>query len=995
MTAPLTFLFTDLENSTALWEQAPIAMRDALAHHDAIINAAVEVNNGRVVKTTGDGLHAVFESAVDGAFAALSMQQTLARTDWPAETGPLKIRIGLHTGESQERAGDYYGSTVNTAARVMDLGHGGQVLLSEVTVLILRGHRLPGFTFSDLGSHRLKGLAQTERIYQLNHPDLAHEFPPLRSPSVPKHNLPAEVTLLVGRELELRTLSGLLLDPNNSLVSIVAPGGTGKSHLALELGRRLVKEFDNGVYFVELAPINDSEHVVPAVAEAVGYQFQQNGRSQKQQILDYLANKEMLLIMDNYEHLVDGGAAIVAEMLQSASSLTILTTSRQRLYLSGETLFTLHGLSLPDMGIEDAYHYPAVELFQQFARRAWPDFELTPDNLPHVVQICQLVQGMPLGLLLAAAWVSVLSAAEIADEIKQSLDILEAEGSELPERQRSVRAVFEQAWSMMSEAEQNVLKKAAVFRGGFRRDAGQIVADAGLRQLQSLANKALLEWSAEQSRYLIHELLRQFAEEKLKQSGEDQQMRDNHATYFLTYLAQQTVNLKGSKQLPTLKVIEGDFENIRDAWGHAARNRAYDLIDHALEPMYLFCFLQSRLEDGKALFEKARQGLVPKTGEAPHPVWLALGIRFYSTAESQEVLKERLEASLVRARERDDEMETAFCLSTLATLAHYIDQNPPQAIAYYQECAAIYRRLGEHYYLAQTVSKLGEAYQLMGQTELTLKYVHEAYELQRQIGDYIGESETLRALSMTAWQTGNYVEMVDFQEKAHAIQLQTNYMVGQATSNLYLGSFKFYRGQVKEGQIQVQLGLDQALEIADFSTQAWCYANLSFMKFAQDDYAGAKEDLERAEAIVTDPFRQTGGGNPFLKLLINLDRFLLDADRANFESARKYLLQPLNLSVMTDSRPFMTIILSLAALVYSHDGLAGKAVELLGLGFSQPAFITTGLKQFTLIRDFQFELQRELGQAQFEAAWQRGQLMDLRGAAEQVLTYIESTADKS
>ncbi|MEJ2266644.1 MAG: adenylate/guanylate cyclase domain-containing protein [Anaerolineales bacterium] len=989
MTSLLTFLFTDLENSTGLWQQAPVAMQDALARHDAITHAAVKDHNGRIVKTTGDGLHAVFDSAVDGVLAAVSMQQAMAGEDWPAETGALKIRIGLHTGESQERAGDYYGSAVNTAARVMDLGDGGQVLLSEVTVLLLRGHGPADITFSDLGVHKLKGLAEPERIYQLNHPDLVQDFPRLRSASVPKHNLPAEITPLVGREREISTLTGLLVDPNLALISIVAPGGTGKSHLALELGRRMVEKFSNGVYFVELAPIKESENIIPAVAEAVGYQFQQNGRSQKQQVLDYLANKEMLLIMDNYEHLLDGGAEIVTEILHSASGLKILATSRYRLHLPGETLFTLHGLSLPDMGAEDAIRNASVELFQQSARRIRPDFEMTPENLPHVVQICRLVHGMPLGILLAAAWVSVISTAEIAEEIQQGLDILEAEGSELPERQRSVRAVFDQAWSMMAEAEQNVFMKTAVFRGGFTRDAGQKVAGAGLRQLQSLVNKALLERSASDERYYVHELLRQYGEEKLQQSGLERQVRDAHCGYYLTDLAQQVAQLKGSEQLPTLNKIEGDFENIREAWENAVRNRAYDLVDQVLEAMYLFCFLRSRLEDGKALFEKARQGMAPEAGEMPHPVWLASEIRFYSTTDSQ-LVKERLEASLAQARKRNDEMEVAYCLYTLATIAHYVDQNPPQAIAYYEECAAIYRRLGEKYYLAQTVSKLGEAYQLMGQTDLTLKYVNEAYELQHQIGDYIGESETLRALSMTASQMGNYVEMMDFQEKAYVIQLQTDYRVGQATSNLYLGWFKFFEGQYEEGRDLVKLGLELALEVADFSTQAWCYAALSIFHCTFGEYAGAKEDLERAEAIVTDPFRQTGAGNPFLQTFFNLIKFLLDATKGDFSSARNHLIQPLSLSVMTASQPFMTIILALAALIYGYDGRLEEAVELLGLALSNPAAFFTWLKEYAPLIDLQSELRESLGQEEFEASWQRGQLMDLMATSQQVLKYIES-----
>ncbi|MDX1436533.1 MAG: adenylate/guanylate cyclase domain-containing protein [Anaerolineales bacterium] len=990
MTPLLTFLFTDLENSTGLWQQAPAAMQDALARHDAITQAAVKDHNGRIVKTTGDGLHAVFDSAADGVTAAIAMQLALVGQDWPAETGPLKVRIGLHTGESQERAGDFYGPAVNTAARVMDLGHGGQILLSEVTVLLLRGQGLADITFRDLGAHQLKGVPDPERIFQLDHPDLAHDFQPLRSASVPKHNLPAGAAPLLGRESEIGTLSGLLADSEHPLVTIVAPGGTGKSHLALELGRRLVANFSSGVYFVELAPINESENIIPAVAEAVGYRFQQNGRGQEQQMLDYLANKEMLLILDNYEHLLDGGTAIAAELLHSAPGLRILATSRYRLHLPEETLFTLHGLSLPEGGADDAFHNASVELFQQSARRVQPGFDLTPENLPHIVQICRLAHGMPLGILLAAAWVPVISPAEIAAEIQQGLDILEAEGSELPERQRSVRAVFDQAWGMMDEAERNVFMKTAVFRGGFTRDAGQMVAGAGLRQLQSLVNKALLERSAAQERYYVHELLRQYGEEKLGQSGQEQQVREAHCAYYLAYLAEQVAPLKGAEQLPTLEKIETDFENIREAWENSVRERAFDLLGGALEALYLFCYLRSRLEDGKSLFGKAWQGLAPEAGEAPHPVWLAAGIRFYPTGGSQLELKEQLEASLAQARARGDELEMAYCLHTLATIAHYVDQDPARAIAFYEECAAIYRRLGELFYLAQALSKLGEAHQLLGQTERTVAYVQEAYELQRRIGDYIGESETLRALSMTAAQTGDYAAMVDLQEKAYIIQLQTDYRVGQATSNLYLGWFKYFEGRYQEGRRQVELGLELALEVADFSAQAWCYTALGLFDCIAGDYAGAAQELARAEAIVTDPFRQTGAGNPFLQMLAELVKFLLDAAEGDFTSARTHLLQPLTLSIMTASQPFMTFIAAFAALVYGNDGRPEEAAELLGLALDNPAAFLNWMREYAPLIDLQAELRESLGQEGFEAAWERGRQMNLMATLQQFLKDIES-----
>lgn len=814
--------------------------------------------------------------------------------------------------------------------------------------------------------------------------------PPIIVGARPRHNLPRQVTPFVGREFELTALAGILLDPKLSLVSIVAPGGMGKTRLAVELGNKVAAHFKNGVFFVELAPIDSSDHIIPAVAEAIGYQFQQSGRSQRQQVLDYLANKQMLLILDNFDHLIENGGEIVTEMLKSGARIKILVTSRQRLYQSGETLFTLHGLRLPDLTVpDDPSRSAAVGLFLQTARRARPDFVLTSENLAHVVQICLLVQGMPLGILLSAPWITVLSPAEIAAEIQRGIDILAAEGSELPERQRSMRAVFDQAWNMMTAAEQQVFMKLAVFRGGFTRQAGQAVTEVSLRQLQSLVNKVLVEKDLDLDRYQIHELLRQYAAEKLHQSGQYSQVCHEHTHYYLSYLAKQTASLKDVNQLTALKLIENDFENIRVSWGNAVAKREYGLLGGALEPMYLFCFLWSRLEDGKALFDQARQGLAPEPDQAPHPVWLALGIRFYSAREDRPVLQACLESALSLARSRDDPLEAAYCLDTLATIA-YADTNPFQAIALYEECAAIYRRLDEKYYLARTLSKLSEAHKMIGQGHLTRQYINEAYQLQREIGDQIGESESLRALGMLAYVTGQYDAMNDFLEKAYTIRLRTNYLVGQAASNLFRGSTIFRRGEAVAGREYINKALDLALDVVDYSIQAQCFATLSWIDSAHGHYAAAEHWLRQAEAIEKDPLRQTGISDPIVQLKINFARALLASGKGDDEAARRYLRQLLQAAITIGSKPHLILFLPLAAILFVRGNRQQRAAELLGLTLSQPIQVTGWMSQWVLLNQVRDELQAELGPTVFAAAWAHGESLDLKTTVEKVLRDIET-----
>ena len=396
---------------------------------------------------------------------------------------------------------------------------------------------------------------------------------PTPSLSLPKHNLPAQVTPFVGREEELTELGRLLADATVRLVTVLGPGGMGKTRLGLAHAEQELGQFQNGVYFVALAPLSEPKQIVTAIAEATGYPFQADARSPKQQILDFLQPKQTLLVLDNFEHLLVG-ATLVSEILQTAPKVKLLITSRERLKLSGETIFVLQGLDFPDWETpEDALTYSAVKLFVQSAKRAQPGFELLADDLHYVARICRLTQGMPLGIVLAGAWLEMLSPQEIATELSQNLDLLETDLDDVPARQRSIRTVFDYAWERLTENEQTVLMKASVFRDGFIREAAQAVTRASLRVLMSLVNKSLLQRDGE-GRYQIHELLRQYAVEKLPQFETiAKDTRNQHCGYYSAFLGNHDENLKGENQQSALAALDLDIENARIAWQWAVKQK--------------------------------------------------------------------------------------------------------------------------------------------------------------------------------------------------------------------------------------------------------------------------------------------------------------------------------------------------------------------------------------------------------------------------------------
>jgi serine/threonine protein kinase/tetratricopeptide (TPR) repeat protein len=434
------------------------------------------------------------------------------------------------------------------------------------------------------------------------------------------HNLPAQTTPFVGREHELSELTRLLQEPANRLVTILAPGGMGKTRLSLEAAEKILNAspsyvsgaalFLNGAYFVSLAPLSVPENIVPAIAEAVNFQFYPGGEP-KQELLDFFHEKNLLLILDNFEHLL-GGAELVADILAAAPGVKVLATSRERLNLSGETIFNLEGMAFPDWETpQDALEYSAVKLFMQSAKRVRPDFELDAKDLRYVARICRLVEGMPLGILLAAAWVEMLSPQEIADEIARSLDFLESQQRDTPTRQRSIRAVFDYSWNLLNENERAVFQKLSIFRGGFTREAAQIVAGANLHVLMALVSKSLLRRDVSSGRYEVHELLRQYAEQRLEQSGYADAVYGAHSSYYADFLSQRYAAMWSRTQKQVMAEIMGEIENLQSAWNWAVEHRQLDTINRAMNALALTYELLSQYREGNAIFREANTRLSP------------------------------------------------------------------------------------------------------------------------------------------------------------------------------------------------------------------------------------------------------------------------------------------------------------------------------------------------------------------------------------------------
>lgn len=532
------------------------------------------------------------------------------------------------------------------------------------------------------------------------------------SPSV-NHNLPTPMTSFVGRERELEDLTRLILDPQVRLITLMGVGGIGKTRLALACAQRLLPQFEDGVFWVNLAPLVSPDNLVQTIGHTLAMDFAPD-LDPKTQLLDYLRDKQMLLVMDNWEHLLTG-VGLLNDILLNARLIQVIATSRVKLNLQGETLFTTEGLDYPDYPrAADAHTYSAVQLFIQAARRVQADYELAPDDLPDIVTICQLVEGMPLGIELAASWVGALTIHEIAHEMRGSLDFLETDSAGVLTRQRSMRAVFEYSWMLLSEEERAAFIRIAVFRGRFTRQAGQTVTGATMRQLMALANKSLLWRDADTGVYQIHEVSRQFAEEKLIQSGEAELVRDAHCQYYLQTLALVRRDLEGRRQLHVLDEIEADLENFRSAWLWGTRRGLYPLMHTSIYTFGLYFLLRGELMAGVDLFTETVKWLRihPATTEREQMLGAALiwqAALILLSARDPRTVYGILDEARVAITTHGDTFHRALLMFTLG----YYEMNygdPVKARNLFEDSLHLYEAIGENYQVCMVYANWSRAY---------------------------------------------------------------------------------------------------------------------------------------------------------------------------------------------------------------------------------------------------------------------------------------------
>jgi len=637
---------------------------------------------------------------------------------------------------------------------------------------------------------------------------------PTPATSAPKHNLPARTTTFVGREEEVHEISHLLAQHDTRLVTLLGQGGMGKTRLAIHAAEILMHAFD-GTYFVALASLPNADTIPNAVADAVGYGIQNDGRSPAQQVSDYLREKSMLLIFDNFEQVL-AGANFVSDLLRAAPRLKVMTTSRERLNLTGETIVALGGLDFPDaVHVADAMHYSAVQLFVQTARRSSPGFNLSESDLKHVARICRSVDGLPLGVMLAASWTDSLSVVEIADEITRSLDFLESELRDLPARHRSMRAVFDYSWALLGESEQAVFIKLSIFKGGFTRDAAQAVTGATLRTLTMLQNKSLLRRNPDSGRYELHELVSQYAAEKLAAdpSANDAAMTA-HAEFYTAFLVKRSdVYMNPGQELKTLGEIEAERDNIRTTWTYAIECDRLEMLSQSIGIVAMFFEAKGLAQEGSEVFHEIASAMSQLPN--PDPILIArakvygaqmeimLGDYDHATHDALEALDVFTAQGLM--------MDISKAHKVLAYIAMNNGQYEDARMHLEQSVKAIER--SENKYAAYLINR-GEA---------TLAYV---MFLQ---GEYSNSEALSRKL----------IAVAEREKMFYGVSFQYN----------NLGETLHAQGRDDEARPLIQKALDSFIEVKNLRWQAVALVNLGLIEHSASQFPAAETYFRRALAL--------------------------------------------------------------------------------------------------------------------------------------------------
>ncbi len=781
-----------------------------------------------------------------------------------------------------------------------------------------------------------------------------------------KHNLPLQISPFIGREQELTDLDNLLNQHKVRLLTIFAPGGMGKTQLALEAARRQVSKYADGVYFISLAPLRDASQIVGAIADTLKLQIIA-GREPKEQLLNYLSHKQILLILDNFEHLLEG-VSLVNDLLQVAPKVSLIVTSRQKLALSNERVYPIRGMLFPEsMTVDDLGKYDAIELFLQSAMSANALFQPTSDDMESLVRICQMIEGMPLAIKLIATWVDVLSLKEIIDEIQQSIAFLQVELKDIPRRHWSIRAVFEPTWNRLSSEEKNILMKFAVFRNGCTREAAQMVTQASLRHLQIFINRALLT-RTQDGRYQVHELLRQYLMEHLHQSNQFELTLEIHMQYFANVSRELIPDLKGRKQVESHQIFLTDFANFRRAWQYACDRQNYDALVYMAECLVLVAHID-RFPPMGELFNYMDNSLLYSDNLVQNDVrnqlraWQLYIYVHYSYLH--EPILDQIEDCITIAEASNNQVAMILSYVAQGDLSGNTQDLPHS----YLKALHLSKYTNDSWLIGIIYHSIIQYFIFRSPKEdpVCLDYLDQYLKLMQQSGDLDGlaNASFLKAL----WQDrfGTVINTELAARKANEIYNQTNNHFFTAMTEGAIAVCVFWQGKFDEADAHLSSVIRYYEEVNH--TEPLFYTILGMLKAIQGH---SKEGL----ALLNIAGMHTKNIDDLFLTYVGIA--ICQISLKDYPSVRSAITSALELDLIYVSERTMLNLLLPLSYVYAYKQHNAKAVELLSLVQSSDQDKIMWMEDWEFIDQFKSTLNNEIGEDKYEDAWKRGRTMDLK-----------------
>jgi predicted ATPase/class 3 adenylate cyclase len=945
-TGTITLLFTDIEGSTHLLQQLGDRYAAVLAECRRLLREAFQQWNGHEVDTQGDAFFIAFARATDAVSAAVASQRALADHPWP-EGAVVRVRMGLHTGEPSLVPEGYVGIDVHHAARIMEAAHGGQILLSQTTRQLVEHHLPDGVSLLDMGDHRLKDLQRPSHLFQLLIAGLPTDFPPLKTLDICPNNLPVQPTPLIGREKEVDAIGQLIRRDDVRLMSLTGPGGMGKTRLALQAAAELSDLFADGVYFVDLAPVSDSTLVIPTIAQALSL-WERGSLSLLERLKEELRQKRMLLLLDNFEQVIDA-AIDIADLLAACPQLKLMITSRTVLRVRAEREFIVPPLSHPDPAqvpdISTLSQYEALELFIERAQAVRPDFQLTAINAPAIVEIVARLDGLPLAIELAAARMKLLSPEALLARLSQRLQVLTGGARDVAARHQTLRNTIEWSYNLLDAEEQQLFWRLSIFVGGCTLEAVEAMyatlaagTEPLLDTVASLVDKSLLQRREQSSgagpRFVILETIREYGLERLSASGEMEMVRKAHTSYYLAQAERRDQDLPSSEYEAWLDQMEQEHDNLRAA-------------------------MQWSLEQ-----PEDRKGIALRLGGGLRSFWYNRGY-----------LSEGLDF-LERALVQSDGVEAAVRASALFAAARLYEVRGEydRAEPFLIKSLALYRELGDMARIGHSLHLQADIAWRRGNLNMARSQAEESFAIFRQLDDKGAIAGLLLHLGALAADQGEYTKALALLEESLAINRELADKSSTADSLFNLARASYFSGDdLAKARQLLEESFAIFTELGDKESLAYCLCLSGLLTLEQGDTTSAYSLIEQSVALFKERRQKHG------MALSTTSLAKVTAAQGDTTTARVLYEESVLLAVRAADKLNIASALEGLASVVATQGAYTWAARLWGaaealrksIGAPLPAVERPAYERaVTATREY-------LGQSAFDTAWVEGRGMTL------------------